>query len=150
MLQLCYNIRQARTSKNLSQIEMAKRLGVKRTTYRNWEETTEPDLTILKSIAKALDVPAYTLLKGVIDFTGKETSGLTKPDDPESLAVLFKLRDIENLRRSLNVLNSAFEELSYSGKVSPGGLRAQQRLPLGNTADEKKPKGKPLKQKKDK
>ncbi len=46
---------------------MADLLGVKRTTYANWEKDTEPSMTIIRSIADTLKVPFDTLLHGEND-----------------------------------------------------------------------------------
>lgn len=56
MLQICQNIRQARLNKGYTQQKVADLLGEKRSTYKNWEENTEPDLSKLKTIAGVLGV----------------------------------------------------------------------------------------------
>lgn len=68
---------------------MAELLEVKRTSYRNWEENTEPSLTTIKSIANVLEIPAWKLLDGIIDFSdalGQKKSGSTEPDYTELFA----------------------------------------------------------------
>ena len=67
MLQICQNIRQARLNKGLSQQKTADLLGEKRTTYANWENETEPDLTKIREIAKIFDVSFTDLVEGNIE-----------------------------------------------------------------------------------
>lgn len=104
MLQICENIRLARVSKKLDQQDVADKLRVTRSTYKNWEKGTEPNLKIIKDIAAAIGVPAYILLKGVIDFSEDKTE--IRPD----LDFNFKLpvEQVDLLRSSLSVLDSIF------------------------------------------
>lgn len=78
MLQICQNIKKIRKLKGFTQDTMAQKLAVTRSTYRNWEEETEPDLATIKTIARVLDVPAWTLLEGIIEFEANKKPG-TKP-----------------------------------------------------------------------
>jgi transcriptional regulator with XRE-family HTH domain len=61
MLQISKNIKTFRELSGKSQQQMAELLGVKRTTYANWETNTEPELTKLMEIAKIFGVD-YTRL----------------------------------------------------------------------------------------
>ena len=63
MLQICQNIKQARLSLGKSQQEIADLIGVKRTTYANWENNTEPDMTTIKSLSKILGVSVSDILQ---------------------------------------------------------------------------------------
>lgn len=50
-------LRQTREEKNISQTEMANKLGIAVTTYRNYENTSrEPNYDILVNISKVLNV----------------------------------------------------------------------------------------------
>lgn len=62
---------------------MADKLSVTRSTYRNWEEKTEPDLATIKTIAGILEVPVWTLLKGVL-----EPGEIEKPSEVEGQSSL--------------------------------------------------------------
>jgi transcriptional regulator with XRE-family HTH domain len=64
VLQIGVNIREARTSVGMSQDDLAKKLGVKRTTYANWEGKIEPTISVLKQIAKILDRNYIELIEG--------------------------------------------------------------------------------------
>lgn len=56
-------LRNAREQLNISQIQMAKKLGIAVTTYRNYENTTrEPNYDILVNISKVLGVSIDYLL----------------------------------------------------------------------------------------
>lgn len=56
-------LRQTREEKNISQTEMAKKIGIAVTTYRNYENTfREPTYDILINIAKELNVSIDYLL----------------------------------------------------------------------------------------
>lgn len=70
MLQICSNIKQARLSRKVSQGFIAKKMNIERNTYKNWEINTEPSLSTIKTIAKILEVPAMSLLTGLIEFGG--------------------------------------------------------------------------------
>lgn len=57
-------LRQTREEKDISQTEMAKKIGIAVTTYRNYENTSrEPTYDILLNIAKSLDVSIDYLLE---------------------------------------------------------------------------------------
>lgn len=66
MLQICINIKRARESAKKTQEEMASLLGVKRTTYANWEKNTEPTFSNLREIAKILNIELGDLLNSDI------------------------------------------------------------------------------------
>ena len=57
-------LRQTREEKNISQTEMASKLGIAVTTYRNYENTSrEPNYDILVNISKVLNVSIDYLLE---------------------------------------------------------------------------------------
>lgn len=103
MLQICSNIKQARLSRKVSQGFIAKKMNIERNTYKNWEINTEPSLSTIKTIAKILEVPAMSLLTGLIEFGGAEIIQANK---------IQKMGDIEDIRISLNRLTSAIGRLS--------------------------------------
>lgn len=93
-MQICGNIRQAREAAGKTQQEIANLLGVKRTTYANWEEKTEPSITKIKEIAEILGVSFYDLIN------------VEKPIKED----LYKKR-IENLELDLMLLKRAVKSL---------------------------------------
>lgn len=71
MLQICSNIKQARKSTDYTQHQLAEFLGVSRSTYANWENNTEPELTTLKSIAQVLNIGLGELIDSEISEATK-------------------------------------------------------------------------------
>lgn len=124
MLQICRNIKQARLSTGKSQEEIAKKINVSRSTYKNWEENTEPDLANLKTIAEALGVQPYVLLKGVIDFDETNKSGpIQEPD------LLTRMKtEIHTMQLSLDQLSKDVLMIPDSDKIK--GRRVKQDLAL--------------------
>jgi len=58
------NIKKYRVSRNLTQIELAQKLGVERTTLSMWESNkSNPKPDMLKRLAEALDCTVDELLK---------------------------------------------------------------------------------------
>jgi transcriptional regulator with XRE-family HTH domain len=60
MLQIHENIKQQRILAGLSEEEMSKRLGIKRSTYQYWEKET-PHLSKIMRVAEVLNIPVRTL-----------------------------------------------------------------------------------------
>lgn len=103
MLQICSNIKQAREAKGFSQQRMANLMGVERNTYKNWEDKTEPSLSILKTIAGVLEVPTASLLVGVVEFGA---------NDIIQSREIQKKNDISEIRTNLNKLTLAIGRLA--------------------------------------
>lgn len=102
MLQICENIRQARDSAGFTQAEMADLLGVKRTTYANWESTTEPNIATIKKISQILGVEFSQLINE------KPTSAkLSETEDR-------LLRIIESQQRSIEMLSGRPPDLGVA------------------------------------
>lgn len=57
MLQISQNIARIRKLKGKTQEQVAKELGIKRSTYSNWEKTIVPGIDDIRRIAKILDTP---------------------------------------------------------------------------------------------
>ena len=58
------NLKQLRMSKNLTQIELAKKLKIQRTTVSMWETNKSyPNASMLKKLAQVLDCSVDELLK---------------------------------------------------------------------------------------
>ena len=84
----------AREAAGMTQASLAKRLGVKPTTIRNWEnDVSEPRATRLSMMAGLLNVSVMWLING-------EGDGLDAPDDETVLPseVTSILSDIRELR----------------------------------------------------
>lgn len=69
------NIKKLRTALNLSQVELAKKLGVSKQSVSNWEnDNIQPSIDMLVKIAKSLNVSTDYLLglktEKTIDATG--------------------------------------------------------------------------------
>lgn len=69
------NIKNLRLAKNMSQVELAKSLGVSKQSVSNWEnDNIQPSIEMLVKIAKCLNVSTDYLLgicsEKVIDATG--------------------------------------------------------------------------------
>jgi transcriptional regulator with XRE-family HTH domain len=139
-LQICENIRQARESKGYSQGFMAKELALKnRSTYQNWEYSTEPDMETLKKIAKILGIPAFELLRGVIEFPEPtQTISLNDPGEheykksgssPDSLAKILN-NEILRMRSSLDTLSQVASGVLHLQPISNGEA---QDLPWGKS-----------------
>ena len=72
---LCERIREIRIAKKISQVELAKILGVTKQSVSNWEnDNIQPSVEMLSKIADALNVTADYLLdrdnRRFIDVTG--------------------------------------------------------------------------------
>lgn len=79
----------AREAAGLSQAELARRLGVRLSTLRSWEDDlNEPRANKLQMMAGLLNVSLAWLLSG----EGEGISGGTEIEDPEVTAVLTEMR----------------------------------------------------------
>jgi transcriptional regulator with XRE-family HTH domain len=107
MLQICANIKNAREAKGITQQEIADIMGIDRNTYKNWEDKTEPKLSTIKTIAEILDIPAISLLHGVIDVPA---SDLIKAGG------IRKESGLKEARQSLTQLVGAIGQLSGLSK----------------------------------
>lgn len=59
-------IREIRKAKHITQMDLAKALGISRFTITNWEHgRTAPNSKMLKKLSILLEVPVSTLLKGL-------------------------------------------------------------------------------------
>lgn len=67
--EICENIRKEREAAGLTQDEIAAQLGMKRTTYANWETRIEPKYSELKLIASILHIPVQKLVGEDVTFS---------------------------------------------------------------------------------
>ena len=71
-MQIGQIIRKYRKSKNMTQEEMAERLGVTAPAVNKWERGNSlPDITLLAPIARLLGISLYTLLTFQGDLTDR-------------------------------------------------------------------------------
>lgn len=71
------NIKKLRTALNISQVELARKLGVSKQSVSNWEnDNIQPSVEMLVKIAKCLNVSTDSLL-GLDNKKSIDVSGLT-------------------------------------------------------------------------
>jgi transcriptional regulator with XRE-family HTH domain len=120
---------------------MAEKMRITRSTYRNYEENTEPDLATIRTIAAALEIPAWTLLKGIIEFTNvpeNEKSGSVEPDYSKILSQVKQYaNDIISLAEVKKAPAHGFDPGTNTGHLPTQGIRFS-----GKKRTDKKPKDK--------
>ena len=83
----------ARRNANLSQRELAKHIGIKNSTLRNWEDdVTEPRANKLNTLAGMLNVSLMRLINGEGD--GLEASDENSASDANLDAALIAIREL--------------------------------------------------------
>jgi transcriptional regulator with XRE-family HTH domain len=83
----------ARRNANLSQRELAKHIGIKNSTLRNWEDdVTEPRANKLNTLAGMLNVSLMWLINGEGD--GLEGSDENSVSDANLDAALIEIREL--------------------------------------------------------
>jgi len=83
----------ARRNANLSQRELAKHIGIKNSTLRNWEDdVTEPRANKLNTLAGMLNVSLMWLINGEGD--GLEASGENSVSNDNLDAALIEIREL--------------------------------------------------------
>lgn len=127
MLQICRNIKQARSLKGWSQDFVAQKIGVTRSTYKNWEENTEPDLSILRTLAALFGVPGQKLLEGVFDFGENNKSG--PAEEPDLLA---------RVQNELNIMKLSLDQISKDVSMIPDSYMPKDRRRTGDLSLDKK------------
>ena len=76
-MQIGENIRKYRKAKNMTQEEMAKRLGVTPPAVNKWENgVSYPDITLLAPVARLLDISLDTLLSFQGELTQEEMKNI--------------------------------------------------------------------------
>ncbi len=81
-----------RREKNLTQEQLAERLGVSNKTISKWENgRCMPDYSIIEALCKELDITIAELLDGK-----EKESDSTSPDDAQYQLLLYKVQQLEN------------------------------------------------------
>jgi transcriptional regulator with XRE-family HTH domain len=108
------NIRKIRTSHNITQEEMAYRLGISVTAYRDFEKgkTSSMNSNILK-MASILDTPTEALVLGYIpsEASGKKLEDVRKHYDSQVTVLERRISDLEKLVTSLEGQISSKDEI---------------------------------------
>jgi transcriptional regulator with XRE-family HTH domain len=108
----------AREKSNLSQQDLAKRLGVKNSTIKSWEnDNSEPRANRLSMLAGLLNVSITWLISaGGSGVEGPEKKYETPNDLQESLKELMALK--VNLLKNVDRINIIEKKLRASGKLN--------------------------------
>ena len=108
----------AREKSNLSQQDLAKRLGVKNSTIKSWEnDNSEPRANRLSMLAGLLNVSITWLISAEgSGVEGPEKTYETPDDLQESLTELMALK--VNLLKSVDRINIIEKKLRASGKLN--------------------------------
>ena len=108
----------ARKKSNLSQQDLAQRLGVKNSTIKSWEnDNSEPRANRLSMLAGLLNVSITWLISAEgSGVEGPEKTYETPDDLQESLTELMALK--VNLLKNVNRINIIENKLRASGKVN--------------------------------
>lgn len=108
------NIRKVRTSRNITQEEMAYRLGISVTAYRDFEKgkTTIMNSNVLK-MASILGTPTEALVLGYIpsEASGKNLEDVRKQYDSKVSVLERRIADLEKLVASLEGQISSKDEI---------------------------------------
>lgn len=128
-------IRTYRKQKNMTQEEMANRLGVTAPAVNKWENgNTMPDITLLAPIARLLEVSLEELLSFREELTREEIRALVQEADrrgaEQSYEALFSWVQ-EQIRQYPNC-----EELIYSLALNLDGQRMMRNIPESEKYDE--------------
>ena len=84
-------LKELRTEKNVTQQEIADKIGVSRQVYANWEnEINQPDLKMLSSLADIYGVSADYLLGRTDDFGNAVASLPALSEDENGLLALYR------------------------------------------------------------
>lgn len=137
MLQIHEKIKQARIAADLTEAELAKKVGVKRSTYQYWEVVT-PSVAKIKSVAKALGKDEDYF------FTNDETFVETPPvnqkkeeDKDKTIADLaYSTRQLVDNNTDMVKMHREFLEKFYASLSKTGSARARDRGGRKGTAQD--------------
>lgn len=111
------NLKTIRTSKGLTQKDVATHLGVVTSCYANWEQgRTEPDTTTLTALAKYFDVTTDYLLGLEDDFGIKSNEVQSNATSEEEQQLLYDYRSLNSACRKL--VKQTIETLKGTNEAS--------------------------------
>lgn len=127
VLQITEKIKQARTSAGLTQGQLAKIIGVKRSTYQYWEEKT-PGLDKIQLVEKALKLAPGSLLDESFVAAGiaKEPEMAYEKEKNDNYRDLY----IEGLKDKVRILEDHNSFLSRNFEVSLNSIAQSQHAQL--------------------
>lgn len=114
-MQITKNIRTLRLSRGYSAQFMADKLGVPRTTYINWESQTEPELTIIKSLADIFGVHYVQVIDG-IEADIKNLPNSAQPDLQPVLSNELIYGAIREVAEAVKKIERRMQEVYPEGK----------------------------------
>ena len=111
-------IKRIRRSKNMSQVEIAKRLGMKSNTYSKYERTGKIRCDMLSKIAEILETDVSVFMNNFGKERTDDIDGLIVKDVYEKLAIIA----IRNLsyEDKLEIYNVIFEKLVNTESLIKG------------------------------
>src|SRR5579871_1354584 len=119
MLHINKKIEQAMVAANLTQDELAQKLGIKRSTYQYWEKKT-PTIDKIKAVTKALNLPEDYFFNAIN----------IEEDNPEGNSELVEIlkddREFfkELVRTNLNLISINLNELLQNQRFFQAQFRA--------------------------
>lgn len=91
-------IAQKRKEKNLTQQQLAEKLGISNKTISKWEcGKCMPDYSIIKSLCQELDITVSELMNGEV----KSDSNIQAFDEQQILDMLRRIQQLENQKMSI-------------------------------------------------
>ena len=92
------NLRNARVSMNLTQSQVAKKLGISVSTFTKYETASnEPDLKMLVKLADFYHLSVDFLLRGYVALNDKTTCDLSLSE--EEIALLTQYRSLDDVSK---------------------------------------------------
>ena len=108
----------AREKSNLSQQDLAQRLGVKNSTIKSWEnDNSEPRANRLSILAGLLNVSITWLISAEVSGVEDPKKSYVMPDDLHGSLKELKASRI-NLLKSVDRINSIENKLKANGKIN--------------------------------
>ncbi|MBA3673474.1 MAG: helix-turn-helix transcriptional regulator [Chitinophagaceae bacterium] len=129
-MQIPSNIKRARVLAGKTQQEMAGLLGVKRTTYANWETNTEPDIETIRKIAQILGVKFSQLVSDAGEGTNETNKTVLEIAAIVRLFHESLIKEQDNVKEAHGIAKRAQDHLTIALKKVPDKLDlAKNALP---------------------
>ena len=124
-------IKEIRKSKNITQEQLSKAIGVSRSVISKYENGTIPiTLETISEIAKALDVPAFELLG---PYIGSPLPGLVDSSDLDTVTQIHVTLDLRKpLETAFSKLNAKGREVAVERVEELAKIPEYQRNPEDN------------------